>query len=186
MIGTLFVQTSTQAVWLIGLVGIPWSINGWVPMSLVMAFVKEAESGLSEFEFPQDFYSPARIAERRRLSSAGQSTRGKVQSALRDCDPLPVSGNGLESGQSTIRPRKPRGSADGTPSARLGSGSYISRGSQVVRETGAGGGGSGDVQPHRSHSGISLPRDYDDEEEDEEETGDDTIDPSSSASDTQT
>lgn len=187
MIGTLFVQTSTQAVWLIGLVGIPWSITGWVPMSLVMAFVKEAESGLSEFEFPEDFYSPTRIAERRRLSAAGQSTRGQVQNALRDCDPLPVSGNGLESGQSTIRPRKPRGSADGSQSARLGSGSYISRGSQVVRETGTGGAGAGDVQSHRSHSGISLPRDYDDEEDDGDgETGDDTIDPSSSASDTQT
>lgn len=151
---TLLVRTSTQAVWLIGLIGIPWSINGWVPLSLVMAFVKEAESGLSEHEFPEDYYSPARIAQRRAVD-----TRRQVEASLTDCAPLPST-----LGNSTIRPRKPS-QQQTTP--RMTSGSYISRGSQIA----SGGQDTMDSSSHshRSHSGITLPRDYDDEARDEDE-----------------
>lgn len=101
-----------------------------------MAFIKEAEQGLSEFEFPDDFYSPARTAQRR---IRRQSQKDHIRSSLLDCQPL---------------------GTDGQESSRVGSGSYIARGSTIIRENHP----SISNENNRSTSGIRLPRDYDDEE----------------------
>lgn len=175
-IGVMAVQTPTQAVWLVGLVGIPWSINGWVPLSLVMAFVKEAESGLSPHEFEGDYYAHERVAERRaaRRSSASGGGQDAARDALVDCQPLRSGGGGKANGIGVP-------SNNIAAATRIGSGSYISRGADVVRETGSGGGQNPTVADHhnggehygagRSHSGITLPRDYDDDDGGDEDDG---------------
>ncbi|CAO1636743.1 unnamed protein product [Sympodiomycopsis kandeliae] len=140
LFATTLVQTTSGATVLIGLIGIPWSLNNWVPLTLVMAFIKEAELGLSEFEFPQDFYSPARTLQRRQRRTS--RAKDRVRSSLLNCEPLPN-----EEGDQ-----------------RAGSGSYIARGSTIIREN---------HHPDSSSSGIRLPRDYDDEQDDEISTASD-------------
>lgn len=43
LLGTLVVSTQAQAVWLIVLMGIPWSLWMWVPFALIGEFVRELE-----------------------------------------------------------------------------------------------------------------------------------------------
>lgn len=65
MVGTFFISTPTQAIVLIALVGIPWSITAWAPYALIGEFIREASAGLSPYEFEDDHHGPRRSAERR-------------------------------------------------------------------------------------------------------------------------
>ncbi|KDN52640.1 MFS general substrate transporter [Tilletiaria anomala UBC 951] len=65
MCGTFFVHTPPQAVVLIALVGVPWSISAWAPYALIGEFVRETALGVSPFEFDDDHYGPRRSAQRR-------------------------------------------------------------------------------------------------------------------------
>ncbi|CAO1614177.1 unnamed protein product [Parajaminaea phylloscopi] len=93
---TFVVQDTRQAIWLIALSGIPWSIACWVPYSLVMSFVREAEEGRSPYEFPGDYWDPQRGPVRKDDSPQSEGTgpqeaatgSANVRRALEGCEPL--------------------------------------------------------------------------------------------------
>lgn len=64
LIGTAWASTVYQAIVVIALVGVPWSIAAWAPFAMVGEFVREAEDGASPFEFEEDHWSPARTRVR--------------------------------------------------------------------------------------------------------------------------
>lgn len=83
---TFTVKTTNQAIGLLASIGIPWSVAQWIPFALVMESVREAEDGLSPFEFEADWFAPERVRRRRESSSA--FARSRVEAAVRDCEPL--------------------------------------------------------------------------------------------------
>lgn len=66
---TFFVNDSPKAaIVLIASIGLPWAVASWVPFALVMEAVREAEEGLSPFEFDADWFAPQQVRRRRRSS----------------------------------------------------------------------------------------------------------------------
>ncbi|UZJ55304.1 hypothetical protein CBS101457_004624 [Exobasidium rhododendri] len=108
---TFAVQTTKQAIVLLASIGIPWAVACWVPFALVMESVREAEDGMSPFEFEADWFAPERVRGRRESSSA--FARERVNRAVKDCEPLVNS-----SDSSTSKPRQPS--------------SFLARGTELV------------------------------------------------------
>lgn len=185
---TFFTANTTQAIILVGVVGISWAISAWVPFALVMAFIKEAEQGGTPFEFPEDYYSPLRTAERRRRASSrissshalgpdadegypaeeereSSTARRQLREALGECKPLRGHRSGSVNSGSTIRTRGGGVRGGGN---RIGSGSYIARGSEVLRESVPSGTRTGRSTSRRSsflsHE-VERMKDSDDEED---------------------
>lgn len=121
LVGTFFVSTTKQAVWLVALSGIPWSISCWVPYTLIMSFVQEAESGRSPYEFPGDYWDPVRRGgsgreEGRHAGTDVQNEASRAQEvsdALESCGPL----------------SHRRRSQNASPSGNT----YVARGSAILR-----------------------------------------------------
>jgi solute carrier family 45 protein 1/2/4 len=112
---TFTVQTTVQATVLLASVGIPWAVASWVPFALVMESVREAEDGMSPFEFEADWFAPERVRSRRESSSA--SARERASRAVRDCEPLSHSSNAART-KAPTQPRQPS--------------SYLARGTELV------------------------------------------------------
>lgn len=113
LILTFTVKTTNQAIGLLASIGIPWSVAQWIPFALVMEAVREAEDGLSPFEFEADWFAPERVRGRQESSSA--FARARVEAAVRDCEPLSSSTNKQQQ-----QPRKPS--------------IFLARGTEIVRD----------------------------------------------------
>lgn len=92
-LGTFLVHSTTSAIVLVSLVGLSWAAIMWVPFTLVMDSVREAEDGLSPYEFEADWFAPERVRRRRENGSGftnlpETSIRGDVENALSNCGPL--------------------------------------------------------------------------------------------------
>jgi solute carrier family 45 protein 1/2/4 len=97
---TFFVDTYDHAVALVASIGVPFAVALWVPYALVMESVREAQDGMSPFEFEGDWFSPERVRGRRQRQrdthgfqrSAAPSPmsigRGNAARAVQDCGPL--------------------------------------------------------------------------------------------------
>lgn len=124
---TFLAASTSQAILLVGLVGLPWSIAAWAPFSLVMSFVREAEEGRSPYEFASDYWSDDSRRRRQSMSSMSnpeQQSRGRhaTQEALLNCGPLQGDGQGDDGAT--------------TPTPRITSGSFVARGNEIVRDPG--------------------------------------------------
>lgn len=119
MAGTFFVSTLDGATLLIALMGIPWSISTWVPFAMIGEFVREAELGLSPYEFVEDHWYAQQFMDPSSTASQNGAAGTAAQHRL--------SGSPLES----ITP--PSGSS--AASQRLASGSFqpsvVSRGLEI-------------------------------------------------------
>lgn len=136
---TFLASNTRHALFLVALTGIPWGIASWVPFSLVMSFVREAERGTSPYEFEGDAWAAAR---------RGAGGEERTREALLDCGALQA------------------GSGDG----RTTSGSFVARGSEVIRPVGAAG-SQGGAQLRRVSGLDQDAAGEDDEEEQEQERG---------------
>lgn len=115
---TFLVRTTNQAIGLLASIGIPWSVAQWVPFALVMESVREAEAGLSPFEFEADWFAPERVRGRRESSSA--FARARVEEAVTNCEPLSTSST-PSTKPNQQQPRQPS--------------TFLARGTEVARES---------------------------------------------------
>jgi solute carrier family 45 protein 1/2/4 len=118
---TFFVRTTTQAIILLASIGIPWSVAQWVPFALVMESVREAEAGLSPFEFEGDWFAPERVRGRRESSSASAFARARAQEAVANCEPLSSTASSTANKKQLQQPRQPS--------------TFLARGTEVARES---------------------------------------------------
>lgn len=116
---TFIVRTSNQAIVLLASIGIPWSVAQWVPFALVMESVREAEAGLSPFEFEGDWFAPERVRGRRESSSA--FARARVEEAVTNCEPLSSKASSTSNKKQLQQPRQPS--------------TFLARGTEVIRES---------------------------------------------------
>ena len=96
MLGTFFVETPTQAIVLIALVGLPWSITAWTPYALIGEFVRETALGLSPYEFDDDHNGPLRSEARRQERRRQNREQKAVASALERRAGFPLHSPGEE------------------------------------------------------------------------------------------
>lgn len=105
---TPFVHTVRGATVLVMLMGVPWAISSWVPYAMIGEFVREAERGLSPYEYAEDYWYAQHIMERSRAGSAAppnattdSPARKRLSARLMECSPSP-NGSGSSASQQRI------------------------------------------------------------------------------------
>lgn len=68
MLSTFFIYTQKQAILLVMLMGVPWSVWMWVPYAMIGEFVREAERS-SMFQYSDEQWPAQRIMEHQRSST---------------------------------------------------------------------------------------------------------------------
>ena len=68
MLSTFFIYTQKQAILLVMLMGVPWSVWMWVPYAMIGEFVREAERS-SIFQYSDEQWPAQRIMEHQRSST---------------------------------------------------------------------------------------------------------------------
>lgn len=118
---SFFARSSKLAIALVASIGFAWAIAVWVPYALVMEGIREAEDGMSPFEFEADWFAPERVRHRRESSNVQQTpARARIRRALQDCGPL----------GSNSRPSTPNSGN----SRHIKPGRILSRGNEAVYE----------------------------------------------------
>lgn len=114
LLGTVWAQTVHQVTILIALVGLPWSVAAWAPFAMVGEFVREAETGVSPFEFDSDHWSPTQtrartkaLEERALRKARRESIRSSAAAPTDDVSSAALSAN-AETG--SVSSKKGRGS----------------------------------------------------------------------------
>jgi len=117
--GTFAVHRQRQAMVLIMLMGVPWSIWMWVPFAMIGEFVRESESGLMPAAYTDEQWPTQRILERQRTSGLDQDAYARGEAALQRS----VSGSYIQSivsrGREVVR------QGDGTPEDSVRGGTVL-------------------------------------------------------------
>ncbi|PWN38591.1 uncharacterized protein FA14DRAFT_160056 [Meira miltonrushii] len=121
-------RSSKLAIALVASIGFAWAIAVWVPYALVMEGIREAEDGMSPYEFEADWFAPERVRNRRESSTAQQTPgRARIRRALQDCGPL-------GSGSSPGTPTSSNSRNGGSGPRHVKPGRILSRGNEAVYE----------------------------------------------------
>lgn len=128
LFASFLARTSKLAIALVASIGFAWAIAVWVPYALVMEGIREAEDGMSPYEFEADWFAPERVRNRRESSSVQQTpSRARIRRALQDCGPL-------GSGSSPGTPNSSNSRNGGSGQQHVKPGRILSRGNEAVYE----------------------------------------------------